>query len=130
MTRPSRRSSQPTRLSKYLASDRYALRFVPHLLSFAASYACCKKSETVTAAKIPLTKRVTRGANTKPKPSVAATHGAEHHGQVTKSPIARCNPSPLDFSITSPPPADSLYSVKGARNGAVTQSLVIRRVSL
>src|SRR5882724_1893445 len=96
-----------------------------HFFFFAASYACCKKSETVTAAKTPLTKRVTRGANTKPKPRVAATQGAEHQGHVTRSPIARCKPSPLDFSITSPPPADSLYSVKGARSGAVTQSFVI-----
>src|SRR5438874_13179967 len=50
-----------------------------------------------------------------------------HHGQVTRSPTARRKPVPRDRSLTSPPPADSTYSVNGARRGLVTQSFVMIR---
>src|SRR2546423_14250465 len=89
-------------LNLFPVGSRYSYFF-----SLAASYACWRKSATATAVNTPLTNRVTRGAKTKPKPKPAATHGAEHHWHVTRSPIARCKPWPLDFSTTSPPPADS-----------------------
>ena len=85
------RSTEAKRPRRYSLSEELHASLICRSLSILNSlYACCKKSETVTAAKTALINRVTRGANTKPKPKVAATHGAEHHGHVTKSPTARC----------------------------------------
>jgi len=59
-----------------------------------------RKSEIVTAAKTRQMKRVVR-LETKPKAKALATHGAMHHGQVSRSPTSALQAFALDFSLTS-----------------------------